>query len=233
MSKKNVMSKNSKITYLILTTVFFIIFNLYLTDIILKSGYLLTENPVFDIIFLKNTGAAFNIFDGYKVFLIIFAFAAFLLLIFYALKHIKNFSGFELFFTSLLLSGILLIVLYYFVQKSRHKRKRYQQLEDTCRTLCTYSNLEHEIHWNDYQTMCDFIDLKFDHIITKLQTITTLKELDVRLCVLVLIGLPSKAIAEMMHYSPKSIGRIKENVANKLGIHGSQLRGYMLQIMGF
>ena len=134
---------------------------------------------------------------------------------------------------SLLLSGILLIVLYYFVQKSRHKRKRYQQLEDTCRTLCTYSNLEHEIHWNDYQTMCDFIDLKFDHIITKLQTITTLKELDVRLCVLVLIGLQSKAIAEMMHYSPKSIGRIKENVANKLGIHGSQLRGYMLQIMGF
>jgi len=100
------MSKNSKITYLILTTVFFIIFNLYLTDIILKSGYLLTENPVFDIIFLKNTGAAFNIFDGYKVFLIIFAFAAFLLLIFYALKHIKKFSGFELFFTSLLLSGI-------------------------------------------------------------------------------------------------------------------------------
>ena len=100
------MSKNSKIVYLILTTVFFIFLNFYLTDTILKSGYILTESPILDIVFLKNTGAAFNIFEGYKVFLIIFAFAAFLVLVLYALKHIKNISGFGLFFTSLLLSGI-------------------------------------------------------------------------------------------------------------------------------
>ena len=100
------MSKNSKIVYLILTTIFFVFFNFYLTDLILKSGYLLTENPVLNIVYLQNTGAAFNIFEGYKIFLILFSLAAFLILIFYVLKHIKNISGIGLFFTAFLLSGI-------------------------------------------------------------------------------------------------------------------------------
>ena len=56
--------------------------------------------------YVQNTGAAFNIFDGYKIFLIIFAFVAFAALIFYAIKHINKISVFCLFFTSLLLSGI-------------------------------------------------------------------------------------------------------------------------------
>ena len=115
----------------------------------------------------------------------------------------------------------------------RQKQNSYQQFEETCRVLCAYKDLKNEIHWNDYQTLCGFMDLKFNRIITKLQAMTTLKEAEVRLCVLVLIGLPSKEIAEVMLYSPKSIGRMKENVANKLGIHGSQLRAYLLQIMGF
>ena len=100
------MSKNSKILYLALTTIFFVFFDYYLTDIILKSGYLLTKNPVLDIIYLQNTGAAFNIFEGYKIFLVLFALVTFMFLIFYVLRHIKNISCFGLFLTALLLSGI-------------------------------------------------------------------------------------------------------------------------------
>ncbi len=100
------MSKKSKIAYLILTTIFFIFFNFYFSDIILKSDLLLAENPVLDIIYVQNSGAAFNILDGYKIFLIVFAFAAFSALIFYTLKHIQKISVFCLFFVSLLLSGI-------------------------------------------------------------------------------------------------------------------------------
>jgi signal peptidase II len=100
------MSKNSKIIYLIITTLFFIVFNFYFSDIILKNGYLLPENPVFDITYIQNQGAAFNIFDGYKIFLIAFSAAALGALIFYAVKHITKISVFGLFFTSLLLSGI-------------------------------------------------------------------------------------------------------------------------------
>ena len=73
---------------------------------IINNGYLLAENPVLDIMYLQNSGAAFNIFEGYKVFLIVFAFAAFSALIFYAIRHIEKISVFGLFFASLLLSGI-------------------------------------------------------------------------------------------------------------------------------
>ncbi len=100
------MSRNSKTIYLILTSVFFVLFNFYLSDVILNSGDLLAENPVFDIMYIQNQGAAFNIFDGYKIFLIVFSAAALVFLIFYVMKHITKISVMGLFFTSLLLSGI-------------------------------------------------------------------------------------------------------------------------------
>ena len=100
------MSKNSKVIYLILTSVFFIFFNFYFSGIILQNGYMLAENPVFDITYVQNQGAAFNLFDGYKVFLIAFSFAAFGTLMFFAIKHVTKISVVGLFFISLLLSGI-------------------------------------------------------------------------------------------------------------------------------
>ena len=100
------MSKKSKIIYLILTTVFFTVFNFYFSDIIMKNGFLLAENPVLDIVYLQNSGAAFNLFEGYKLFLIIFAFFALAGLIFYIVKHIKKVSSICLFYTAMLLSGI-------------------------------------------------------------------------------------------------------------------------------
>ena len=100
------MSKNSKIVYLFITTIFFILLNFFFSDIILQNGYKLAENPVFDITFIQNQGAAFNIFDGYKVFLVVFAILAFVLLIYYLIKQIEKVSVIGLFFSSLLLSGI-------------------------------------------------------------------------------------------------------------------------------
>lgn len=100
------MSKNSKIIYLILASIFFVFFNFYFTEIILENGYLLAENPVFDITYIQNQGAAFNLFDGYKIFLVLFSLAALAVLMFYVIKHITKISVFGLFFTSLLLSGI-------------------------------------------------------------------------------------------------------------------------------
>ena len=80
--------------------------NFYLSDIIIKFNYALAENPVFDIVFVQNQGAAFNIFDGYKIFLITFSCLALLALLFYVIKHIAETTVLSLFFTSMLLSGI-------------------------------------------------------------------------------------------------------------------------------
>ena len=100
------MSKKSKIIYLFITTIFFIIFNFYFTDIILLNANKLIENPVFNITFVQNEGAAFNLFDGYKIFLITFSIAALLVFLFYMIKQMQKISVFGLFFGSLLLSGI-------------------------------------------------------------------------------------------------------------------------------
>ena len=100
------MTKTSKIVYLFISVLFFIILNGYLTDMIIHNGYKLAENPVFDITFIQNQGAAFNIFEGYRVFLITFSMLATIGIIFYTIKHIKAISTIGLFFVSLLISGI-------------------------------------------------------------------------------------------------------------------------------
>ena len=100
------MSKNSKIIYLFISLIFFILLDGYMSAQIMNNGYKLTKNPIFDITFIQNQGAAFNIFDGYKVFLISFSILAILWILFYTIRHIKEASAISLFFTSLLTAGI-------------------------------------------------------------------------------------------------------------------------------
>lgn len=100
------MPKKSKIIYLFITTLFFIFVNFYFTDLILLNGYKLAENPIFSITFIQNEGAAFNLFDGYKIFLIVFSIVALIVLCFYTIKQIKRISTKGLFLISLMLSGI-------------------------------------------------------------------------------------------------------------------------------
>lgn len=58
-----------------------------------------------------------------------------------------------------------------------------------------------------------------------------LREQDIRICVLVLIGLPLKQIAEMLPCSQKSIGKLKDVTARKLGVSGGQLHKKLQDIV--
>ena len=100
------MPKKSKIIYLFITTLFFIFVNFYFTDLILLNGYKLAENPIFSITFIQNEGAAFNLFDGYKIFLIVFSIVALIVLCFYTIKQIKRISTKGLFLITHMLSVI-------------------------------------------------------------------------------------------------------------------------------
>lgn len=101
------MSKISKIVYFLVSTIFFIIFDTYFTDLILdKLRFSMPENPVFDLIFIQNTGAAFSILENSQIFLIIFSFTAILLILYYAIKNAEKFSVFAGFWTAMLLAGI-------------------------------------------------------------------------------------------------------------------------------
>lgn len=101
------MTKASKIAYLITTAIFLIIFDLYFSGVILDSlRFKLEENPVFDLIFVQNTGAAFSILENSKVFLILFSAAAIFIIFFYAIKNASKFSAMAGFWAAMLIAGI-------------------------------------------------------------------------------------------------------------------------------
>ena len=100
------MSKTGKIIYFIISVVFFVLFDFVLSNIVLKSFIALPQNPVLELVYEKNTGAAFSILQDARVFLISFSIAALLFIIFYTLRHIDKVSAICLFWTALLVSGI-------------------------------------------------------------------------------------------------------------------------------
>lgn len=101
------MTRASKIVYLIFTSIFLIIFDLYFSGIILDSlRFKLKENPIIDLIFVQNTGAAFNILENSKLFLILFSAAAIFIILFYAIKNASKYSAMAGFWAAMLIAGI-------------------------------------------------------------------------------------------------------------------------------
>lgn len=101
------MSKANKIIYFLISIIFFIVFDIYFSALILESvRFSLPENPVIDLIFVQNTGAAFSILENSKLFLIIFALVAVLLVLIYAIRNAEKFSTFAEFWAAMLIAGI-------------------------------------------------------------------------------------------------------------------------------
>ena len=100
------MSKRSKIAYFLISTMFFILFDLFFSDLTLQNVKNVPENSLMDLIYVQNTGAAFSMLQDAKIFLICFSAAAILWILYYTLRHISKASVFAIFWVSLLLAGI-------------------------------------------------------------------------------------------------------------------------------
>ena len=100
------MSKKSKISYFIVTFLFFMIFDFYFSNLILNCGYQFPENPIINLTYIQNDGAAFNILQDARLFLVVFSLIALGSIGFYVVKNISNFSSFLIFCTSMLCAGI-------------------------------------------------------------------------------------------------------------------------------
>ena len=83
-----------------------IILNKLLSDIILLNSEKLYNNNLIEILYVQNQGAAFNLFEGSKIFLITFALVAICVILGYILKNINKISTIGLLFSSMLVSGI-------------------------------------------------------------------------------------------------------------------------------
>ena len=101
--------------------------------------------------------------------------------------------------------------------------RQHEALTHCIALLRESKNLREELAWNDYTQFCLQTNKLFNGLASRLHTMG-LNEQDIRLCVLVLLGLSHKEIADMLNCSHKSIGKFKDLTAKKLGISGGQLQ---------
>ena len=88
-------SKFGKLLYFIVCFVFFMVSDLFISRMLYHSitgGYTFS-NRFMELTFVKNTGAAFNMFPNAREFLIIFAVVVLTLLFLYVIKNLKSISA--------------------------------------------------------------------------------------------------------------------------------------------
>lgn len=97
---------NKKILAYILFTLSFCAISFVLRDLLI-SHFNNYNFKIFSIDYIKNYGAAFSLFHTHTAFLIVISIAILIAAIFYIVRNINNFSRSDLFFSSLLCSGII------------------------------------------------------------------------------------------------------------------------------
>lgn len=108
-------------------------------------------------------------------------------------------------------------------EQLKQQQRRLHEVKGNIQVLLEAPDLRTEVAWNDYSEFCRRTDKLFHGLATTLQA-QGLNEQDIRLCVLVLAGMSHKQIAEMLNCSAKSIGKLKDITAHKLGVSGGQLQ---------
>ena len=140
-------------------------------------------------------------------------------------------------FIILIMSGLALLIWLIYIayqqyllhaEKAKFEQARIQELNANKQLLLESEDIRQELVWNDYEELRREINKRFFNLATKLQDMD-LNEQDIRMCILVLIGLSHKEIAEMLNCSPKSIGKLKDLTARKLGVSGGQLQEKLLK----
>lgn len=143
----------------------------------------------------------------------------------------------SIWFILLIVSGLALLIWLIYIayqqyllhaEKAKFEQARIQELNANKQLLLESEDIRQELVWNDYEALRREINKRFFNLAAKLQDMD-LNEQDIRMCILVLIGLSHKEIAEMLNCSPKSIGKLKDLTARKLGVSGGQLQEKLLK----
>ena len=109
------------------------------------------------------------------------------------------------------------------LETSAYETTRRNELMHNIQVVRHATDMRQELEWEDFAALCRQMDKRFHGLASRLQA-QGLNEQDIRICILVLIGLSHKEIADMLNCSPKSIGKLKDLTAKKLGVSGGQLQ---------
>lgn len=102
------MKKNSKYIFFIVCFLFFSFIDFWFSNMILNKTITTGVFAKYGInfIYTKNYGAAFSLLQNSTVFLIIISIIAIIAMLYYVIKNIENLLAKELFFITILMSGI-------------------------------------------------------------------------------------------------------------------------------
>ena len=106
------------------------------------------------------------------------------------------------------------------------------RLEHECQALRTLTDKQFvsSLHWRDYDMMLSTVEMRFYGFIGKLQNYYQTEQ-NTRLCILLFIDIPKHRMAELLYCSPNSIGKMKERVAEKIGVRGNELHDFLWKMM--
>ena len=117
-------------------------------------------------------------------------------------------------------------------EHTEYKNSIAVQVENTCTVFNKSPHLQKDLHWTDYNQMCEIVNHNFFFFAQKLQNTHLLTEREIRLCVLVLIGITnSKQLADLLLYSESGIRNFKNRTAKKLNTNSVELRNQLLKIV--
>ena len=120
---------------------------------------------------------------------------------------------------------VLLAGLAFFV----YRRRKAKSLEQQCLALRKSANLREELHWNNYPQFSAVCNERLSSIVTKLEK-RGLSEREIRICVLVLIGLSYAQMAEVLIRAENGIGKDKYLIAKHLGVSVKDLQETLIHI---
>ena len=116
-------------------------------------------------------------------------------------------------------------------EHTEYTKNLLSQTEQNCTILIHSGDFPKNIHWKETEALFELIDDRFGMLATKLQTSYHLSEREIRLCILVLLGISnSEQLAEMLHYGISGIRNFKNRTAKKLGTNSIELREILLNI---
>ena len=112
---------------------------------------------------------------------------------------------------------------------SKNQQRIVEEIDCKCSLLRESSKIKKALAWKNYDKMCIIVDKQFYLITSKLRSKKILSELEIRLCVLVLLNCNYDQMADLLYRSSTSIGTLKMRVAKKLGTTSKQLRAYLIE----
>ena len=116
-------------------------------------------------------------------------------------------------------------------KKTFSKSVKREDLERNIALVLSQGKIQTALHWDDYQQFCSTANAYLYDAVEKLKsTQPELSEQDIRFCILVLLDLPAKDIADIMMLSQNSISNKKTRTAQKLGTIAADLREKLISI---